>query len=327
MNTGYCILFACGIIAGAALFTYSTAKRLKKPAAALLGSVLAVVLGAVLAKLVYYLCQIDFMIAYETPIWSMEPDQWSVFGGASGAVLGVILAARLTKVKPVELLDAFAPAGMLVLAFARAATHFITGEGIGLGTMLEEDSVLNFAPLAVLNEWEEPYLAVYVLETICALVLLAVCVFVFKKDRAQRTVFYLCLTQIMMESLHTDSIRWLFVRSEQLFCMLVIAGIFLYRSLQLRPGKSWFQPIIVCLACAALFVLIEYAVQKPLWYITEPEDIEFLTENAIQLSDTLYFDKCTQNLIVLYVEMFLGLCGLAWIEHLSYRRVKAEAKA
>ena len=53
-------------------------------------------LGALLgAKLVYYICQLDFMIAagWRESLFRLDPEEMSFYGGAAGLCLGVALSA------------------------------------------------------------------------------------------------------------------------------------------------------------------------------------------------------------------------------------------
>lgn len=252
------------------------------------------VLGAVGAKMVYYLTQLDFMLAngWLQSLVNPDPAEWCFLGGAMGAGLGAYLAAKITRVQPAAALDALAPAGALMVALARFGGYFLQEAMIGLGEYLE-DPALCFFPLAVVNEWEEYYLAVFMIEGACALIVTALSLGCFRQKRFVRTIFYLCLPQIICESLHSDSISWLFVRVEQLMSMLVIAGVILLYIRWMRPAKGW-PALAVCAACAGLFVGVEFALDKTSWPIP-----------------------------LIYGAMLLGLAVLAATEIIAFRKVKA----
>lgn len=260
----------------------------------LLTLVLGGALGAVGAKMVYYLTQIDFMIAngWLQSLVNPAPAEWCFFGGAAGAGLGAYLAAKLLKVKPAAALDAFAPAGVLLVALARFGVYFLQEDMIGLGEYMENPA-LCFFPLTVMNEWEEHYLAVFMLEGIAALIVALLALTCFRQKRFVRTVFYLCLPQIILESLHSDSISWLFVRVEQLLSMIALAVVMLlYLLWSARSWKDWW-PMLVCVACAGLFVGVEFALDKTSWPIP-----------------------------LIYGAMLLGMMVLAATEIVTFRRVK-----
>lgn len=257
---------------------------------------LGTALGTVCAKLVYYLTQIDFMIAngWLQSLINPDPAEWCFFGGAIGVGLGVWLAARLVGVKVSVALDAFAPAGALMVALARFSGYFLQDAMIGLGEYMENPD-LCFFPLTVVNEWDEHYLAVFMLEGLCALAVMAISLGCFRHKRFVRTIFYLCLPQIICESLHSDSISWLFVRVEQLLSMITMAVIILLYILWMKPCKLRWLPIVVCAACAGLFVGVEFALDKSDWPIG-----------------------------LIYGAMLLGMAVLAVTECLTFRRIAAK---
>jgi len=265
--TNYYLWMLASALVCTALYAF-LARKLRKPALAPLTLVLGVVLGAVGAKLVYYVTQIDFMIAngWLRSLVNMDPAEWCFFGGAMGVALGAYLAAKLVGVKPMDALNAFAPAGALMVALGRFSGYFLQEAMIGLGEYMENPA-LCFFPLTVVNEWEEHYLAVFMLEGLCALIVTALSLGCFREKRFLRTVFYLCLPQIICESLHSDSISWLFVRVEQLLSMITMAVVLLVYTIQMGKRKLRWLPIAVCAACAGLFVGVEFALDKTAWPI------------------------------------------------------------
>lgn len=267
MNSYYLWMLLSALVCTAfyALRARKTGRALSLSCVTLL---LSAVLGTVLAKLVYYVTQIDFMIAngWLASLVQPDPSQWCFFGGAIGAGLGAYLAARMLKVKPAAALDALAPAGALMVALSRFSGYFLQNAMIGLGEYIDNPA-LSFFPLTVVNEWEEHYLAVFMLEGLCALVVMALALTCFKKKPFIRTVFYLCLAQVILESLHSDSISWLFVRVEQLLSMITLAVIILLYTLWMGPRKLRWAPMAICVACAGLFVGVEFALDKTTWPI------------------------------------------------------------
>lgn len=289
--TNYYLWMLLSALVCTALYAF-LARKLHKTALAPVTLVLGAVLGVAGAKLVYYVTQLDFMIAngWLQSLVNMDPAEWCFFGGAMGTVLGAYLAAKLVGVKPMEALNAFAPAGALMVALGRFSGYFLQDAMIGLGEYMENPA-LCFFPLTVVNEWEEHYLAVFMLEGLCALVVTALSLDVFKEKRFLRTVFYLCLPQIICESLHSDSISWLFVRVEQLLSMLTMAAVLLVYTVQMGKRKLRWLPIVICAACAGLFVGVEFALDKTAWPIP-----------------------------LIYGAMLLGMAVLAVTEAKSYKR-------
>lgn len=289
--TSYYLWMLGSALACTGLFVFLSRKLRRHVQLSLITLVLGAVLGTVCAKLVYYLTQIDFMIAngWLRSLVNPDPAEWCFSGGAIGAVLGAVLAARITGVKPSAALDALAPAGALMAAMARFGGYFLQDAMIGLGEYLE-DPALCFFPLAVVNEWEEYYLAVFMLEGAWALIVAALSLTCFQKKRFARTIFYICLAQIFFESLHSDSISWLFVRVEQLLSMIVIAAVILLYIRWMRPEKGW-PALAVCVVCAGLFVGVEFALDKTSWPIPAIYGAMLLGMAALAVTEIKTFGK------------------------------------
>ena len=119
MNTVYWVLVAFGIVLLEA--------RLRARNVRYLPILPAIVLGAVLSKVTYVVLQWH----YAFPHWGwgaftvLRPDTFCFFGGAVGVVLGVIISAKLTHQKVLPVLDAFAPAGALLVAIARFGEKYL----------------------------------------------------------------------------------------------------------------------------------------------------------------------------------------------------------
>ena len=224
-------------------------------------------LGALLgAKLVYYICQLDFMIAagWRESLFRLDPEEMSFYGGAAGLCLGVALSARGRE--PVALLNRFAPWGLALGALVRFGEGFLGM--LGVGPYLEEEA-LCFFPLAVGfsygDDWTEWYLAVYVLEGISLLIVAAISRWGLKEHRFLRSVFWCCLPQILLENLRSGSFMWFFcIRVEQLACMVAMFVILVMYGVRARnrvPAARAFLPAAVALLCAGLFIVCEFAME------------------------------------------------------------------
>ena len=260
MNLQYVFWFLGSAALSLGLFAFMNRGKKGVFAQCLLIGALGTVLGAVFAKLVYYLSLIDFMLmqGWLDSLVDVNMGTFSYYGGVAGFCLGVVLSARLTRQKPMELLDSFTPAGLLLAALARFGEFFL--DGVGIRDMLFwEHPELCFFPLAVSNEYDEWLYAVFMLEGLLTLGVLALCLTRFKKRRFLRSLFYLCLIQILCESLRTDSFTWLFVRVEQLFCMLGVAGVLLVYCLKSPGVRRRWLPMAYCLLAAGVFVVLEFA--------------------------------------------------------------------
>lgn len=228
--------------------------------------------GALLgAKAAYYLCQLDFMIAagWKESLLQLNPEELSFFGGAAGLCAGVAGAARLVGERPVRILDLFAPSGFILGALARFGEYFL-GQ-VGIGPYLENPA-LCFFPLgrsfSYGDDWTEWYLAVFMLEGAALLALAAVSRWKLTRHRFLRSVFYLCLPQILLENLRLGSFMWFFcIRVEQLACMVAMFLILLLYGLRGEAGWKRFRPAGIALLCAGLFIVCEFALEGKISFL------------------------------------------------------------
>ena len=257
MNTVYWVLVAFGIVVLEA--------RLRARNVRYLPILPAIVLGAVLSKVTYVVLQWH----YAFPHWGwgaftvLRPDTFCFFGGAVGVVLGVIISAKLTHQRFLPVLDAFAPAGALLVAIARFGEKYLGEIGTAGFEMPEQ---LAFFPFALTNEWGESYPAIFMLSCLAALIVAIVGL--TRKPGGRdgqlflRTAFYLALPQIMCESLLAECMKWGFVRVQQLLCALTLLAILLAECRRaagsLTFARRWW-PVGALLLCAAGLVGVEFA--------------------------------------------------------------------
>lgn len=290
MNLQYVLWFLGSLVISLGLFALmNRGKKGVLPQCLLMGA-LGTVFGVVLAKLVYYLAMINYMMMYGwlQSLVDVTMGTFSYYGGVAGFCLGVVLTARLTHERPMALLDAFAPAGVLLAALARFGEFFL--EGVGTRDFLYWELPEHcFFPLAVSNEYGEWLYAVFMLEGLLTLCVFVLCVTCFRQQRFLRALFYLCLLQILCESLRTDSFTWLFVKVEQLICMLGLAGVLLVYCIKtpVQGFRRWL-PILYCFPVAAVFVVLEFALNgkipmgKPLCYAIMIAGLVLLSLNEIR---------------------------------------------
>ena len=290
MNLQYVLWFLGSLVLSLGLFALmNRGKKGVLPQCLLMGA-LGTVFGVVLSKLVYYLAMINYMMMYGwlQSLVDVTMGTFSYYGGVAGFCLGVVLTARLTHERPMALLDAFAPAGVLLAALARFGEFFL--DGVGTRDFLYWELPEHcFFPLAVSNEYGEWLYAVFMLEGLLTLCVFVLCITCFRQQRFLRALFYLCLLQILCESLRTDSFTWLFVKVEQLICMLGLAGVLLVYCIKtpVRGVRRWL-PILYCFPVAAVFVVLEFALNgkipmgKPLCYAIMIAGLVLLSVNEIR---------------------------------------------
>lgn len=273
MNLQYVLWFLGSLVISLSLFAFmNRGKKGVLPQCLLMGA-FGTIFGAVLAKVVYCLAMLNFtmMNGWLRSLVDVTMGTFSYYGGVAGFCLGVVLSARLTHEKPMALLDAFAPAGVLLAALARFGEIML--DGVGIRDMLYwEHPEQCFFPLAVSNEYGEWLYAVFMLEGLLTLGVFALCITRLKKQRFLRSLFYLCLLQILCESLRSDSFTWLFVKVEQLICMLGAVGVLLVYCVKTPGFRRRWMPIVYCVPVAGVLVVLEFAfngkipLPKPLCY-------------------------------------------------------------
>ncbi len=252
--TGFLLVTGCGALLCVLWFFLSRRAEAGNGKSALL-SLLILVLGTVLgvscARLVWVLC----MISYHPPLFALSYDELSYYGGMAGVILAVCLAAKLCGESVRRTLNAFAPIGALLAAVIRFAEYFL-GD-FGLGAWMEEGL---FFPLTIefnYGDYSEFYPAVFMLEGIFSLIAMILSlVHRDEKYRWVRTLFYLCLPQIIHESLRWVSISWRFVRSEQLFCFLLCEGVLVWYALrgERKKLRAWAPALTGLLVCGVVIV-------------------------------------------------------------------------
>ena len=290
MNLQYVLWFLGSLVISLGLFALMNRGKKGVLSQCLLMGALGTVFGVVLSKLVYYLAMINYMMMYGwlQSLVDVTMGTFSYYGGVAGFCLGVVLTARLTHERPMALLDAFVPAGVLLAALARFGEFLL--EGVGTRDFLYWELPEHcFFPLAVSNEYGEWLYAVFMLEGLLTLCVFVLCVTCFRQQRFLRALFYLCLLQILCESLRTDSFTWLFVKVEQLICMLGLAGVLLVYCIKtpVQGFRRWL-PILYCFPVAAVFVVLEFALNgkipmgKPLCYAIMIAGLALLSLNEIR---------------------------------------------
>ncbi len=304
----YLVMMGISAVCACALFCFSARKSLRLSAArsASLGVcvlLLGTVLGILGARLFYFVYRFSYFL--ETGVgafWlSLRTEEMSYYGGLAGVALAVFLSAKLFRLPARRTLNAFAAAGALLAAAARFAECFLYPTGIG--AYLE--SYLPF-PLAVnivyAEDDIESVLAVYTFECLLSLVAFVLALRHREEPRRfLRTVFYLCLPQILLESLRADAVNLLFLHLEQLLCYLFVEGVLVWYGFACgRKRFSSWVPALVGLAVCGLTVLEE-----------------FLLDGKI-----LLFGVFVPKWIT-YSFMALGLGAMAFAEHLGNRRLQS----
>ena len=307
--TGYLLTLGCSA-AACILWFFLSWRRQPQPnkAAALSGLifVLGTVLGILCARLAWMLIRIN-ALRLPQDLLTLRYDRMSFFGGAAGVILAVFLSAKITGQPAKQVLNAFAPMGALLMAGARFAEGFLGTYGVGFVEEWYESGV--FFPVTVGIAWDEYnyeyYLAVFMFSGFFCMIASVLSLVHRKEDnRLVRTLFYLCLPQVLLESLRADAIRLLFVRMEQLVCYLLVEGVLVWYGW--RGGRKSFASWVPALTGLVVFGLT----------IVE----EFMLDGKIR------FGGVTAPHWITYSLMAAGLIAVAVMEHRGNRRLYSSAK-
>ena len=232
------------------------------PATAALGAVLGALCGRLYLHATKYMVYGAGVEGYT--LLSSRPYEYAACGTLLGVLLAGVLGAKLFKQGVMKTLDALAPAGLAALAVARLGEHF---SDFGWGPVVENASLQRF-PFAVADIFGQWRLAVYVLE---ALLALAVCAYALRVkadkpgDRFLTALLFFAATQIFCESLRTETVRWGFVRVQQLQCavfMLAVLAVYTVRAVKAGAPKRTLGAWAALLLGIGMLVFIEYALDK-----------------------------------------------------------------
>lgn len=229
-------------------------------------SVLSVLLGALCARLYYHAANnMVYGMGFEgyMPL-SLYPYEYAMCGALLGVLLAAFLTAKLTKQSALRLLDALAPAALIALCAARVGEHF---SDFGWGLAME-NTALQVFPLAVQDMFGQWHWAVYMLEAAFAL---SLCLLTAKVrrgmpgDRFLTALLWWSASQILCESLRAETIRWGFVRVQQLQCavfMLAVLITFTVRAVRRGEKKRLSAAWAAFVLGVGVVVLMEYAIDK-----------------------------------------------------------------
>ena len=256
----YAVLLAA--VCGAALWLM-LGRRAKLRGALMAAAVpLCAALGWLLARL-YVIAARELVSGYGVmSVFSPYPFDYAMCGALLGVLLGAVLCARVFGEKAARVLDCAAPAGLLTLAIARFGEVY---SDFGWGQLVE-DALWQRLPFAVSDMYGMWHSAVFVLEAIAALAVLAFVMTRRGKEDGVRfalALLWLSMTQIFCESLRAETIRWGFVRVQQINCLIFALAILLVYAKKRRAGaRKLGASLAVFAAGVGLLVFVEYALDK-----------------------------------------------------------------
>ena len=241
------------VLAGTVLLTAVLALSLKRQGR-LTGRTAAVcllpaVLGLLLAKGGYVLLQ------WEDNYASFP---WCFSTGLLGLTAGTALAARLAGGSIADTLDDCAAALCLAMACARLSQRWLGLTGIG--PILDETGFY-----AMINDWEEPVLATWMIETAACLAAAGITALRGRKKEGRvpggslcLALFLLMIPQILTEQFRSGAyLSFMMMRLEQVLFALIALGALLYLCAVLRRKNAMRLPGVI-LTLAAFFLMLGF---------------------------------------------------------------------
>lgn len=283
--TAYALCIVIALALGLLLMAWQQRKHGLSGDTAEIFALLALPLGLVGARLFYCLARLTFYMEEGViNVLRLWDGGYAMWGAALGAVIAVILTAKITRQSAARVMDAAAAPAALVIALGRLA-EFFSGEGIG--QMIDTEAtaaIFQRFPFAVPHpQWEEPCWAIFMLEALAAFVILAVLLAKKPGKAGDKTKLFLilyCSSQSLLEALRGDNfLIWtqVFIRVSQLTAVLVLAGL-MFRALYCwtKAAAEARMPKARLIACWVIFLVgvgvniwMQFAVQKsaeiPAW--------------------------------------------------------------
>ncbi|HRX09240.1 MAG TPA: prolipoprotein diacylglyceryl transferase [Candidatus Limiplasma sp.] len=217
------------------------------------------------ARLFYSMARINYIVDlfgldFVLRLWE---GGYAFFGAVGGSALAGLIAAKRLRRKTAEVLNAAAPALLLMLALGRFAEGL---GGLGYGPLVENPA-LQFFPFAVQNLYGEWNVAIFIAEGFTALIVLLLSLKRFKAHKALKSLIIIASTQIVWESMRRDMfLRWGFVRVSQVVAVLVLfALLIVLLSRRRRAGEkpsASAVPIAIFIVLTGGCIALEFAMDK-----------------------------------------------------------------
>ena len=231
-----------------------------------LNGLLSVVLGYLGARIYYILA---YNVAGRHGLnrirfFSPYPFEYAMCGALLGVLLSCVLSAWIVREKRSRMLDAATSPALVMLMLARVSEVF---SDFGWGQVLTGEG-MRFFPLAVTDMFGQWHGAVFFLEALCAAGVLAYALRCPAGEgmRFARALLWLAVTQIFCESLRAETLRWGFVRVQQIQC--AVFALLLMMEYGLKKKKNAREltfRLAVMAVCIGVTALMEYALDKWPW--------------------------------------------------------------
>lgn len=281
-RTPYGLVLLIGWVAAsaAAFFTFRREKR----GAWVMTVLLSLPLGALGARCYYILAHDVLGYGFYGAFFRAEPYYHAFCGGILGVLLSVVLTSLLTRTSLHCLLEDIALPGLVMIAIARLGEVL---SDFGWGAITENPLLTRF-PLGVLDpRWNEWHFALFNLEALCAL---AIAVVLLVKRRQLRDITFptalvwWSMTQVFCESLRVETIKWGFIRVQQIQCAVFAAAVLLLFTVRRRhelPRRKLLSSWGMFIACVGIIVFLEFAIDKCPWPVWLDYAVMALTLGAM----------------------------------------------
>lgn len=261
-TTIYALCVAGAALLGCLLFVWNARRHALLRGWMYLAPLAALVLGAqcargyvVLAREIYSGYGFSFAL-------TAYPYDYAVCGALLGVVLACAVCAHFAGVSIAQTLDCAAPCMLTTLTLCRLAEVF---SDFGWGSLVQSEG-LQFFPIAVADLYGMWHSAVFMLEALLAgLVLMYVLRMGVKEDgeRFALMLLWWSMAQIVCESLRAETLRWGFVRIQQVNCVLFGLMLLLGYAAKRRLEKKRLAGMTCAyLGGVGLLAFVEFALDK-----------------------------------------------------------------
>lgn len=261
----YCAIgAACAITALVIICRYLKIRALS----ALLTGLLGLLLGAFFSRLLY--CLLNFELGEMMPVSSwhqITTGGWTMGGMVGGVMLAAWAGSRITKEKPLRMLDAVSAALPLMIAAERLGESRI--EGFDVSRPFRDG--FRFIGFLTVTDELESRVATFRLAAILAIILFLILIFLLaRRDRRDGDILILFMMlcgagAVVLESLRDDHhLEYSFVHFQQILAAVMwIWSVILAGRRAGRGSIRLFVITIVCmLAAVGICIAIEFAFDR-----------------------------------------------------------------
>lgn len=306
---GYGLAVALAAALGLVWGAYNCRKAGLKADAMSWLALLAIPLGVLGARLLYFVACLKFDFA---GFFDFADGGFALYGAMAGVAVAAMIAGRVAHVSCDRLLDQLCAPAALTIGLCRLAEGLV-GQGYGwyvadwfdpeMGMSLvhlEDCSFFERFPFAIMDMYEEWSWAIFVWEAIVAFALCIVMLRINGRRDGQRTGMFVVIyaaMQALNEGLRQDAVLRLgFVRINQVISAVLIAALLYVACRRLPKGKQ-LKPSLIAWAGTIVSMGLVMA-------------MEFALEKKIMFLEWMPMDLC-------YVVMFAACLGMIF----SYRFV------